>query len=270
MTKQQGKKKTPVVLAVAFLVLALAAFAAAFYYFDGMSAIDSLMGTDVTADDSANTSDRTSQDSTSTGPAFTANEDGLMLPEGVSEEFALRMWQEQVDSQTNIDRLFDEKIEKVVITDVDQDEDVAVLKMRADFLDGTSADGIIRMEKHGEYWFFTYVTGLRQSSTGGLADTVASGEDVPPPTPLPDIEDVDVDVLNTIIAQQVDSEDILDAYAEGDIEEISFGEVTEGPGTKTLSVVMKTGDGEVAGDIVALSREMDGEQFWFIAKFTES
>ena len=265
MTKQQqGKKKSPVILAVGFLALALIAFGAAFYYFDGMSVVDSFLGTDVVADNSVGATTGGSQDATSTAG------DGLRLPGGMSEDDALRMWQEQIDSQANIEKLPSGDIDKIVITGVEQDGDASTLSIRAHFADDTSAEGVIGMEKYGAYWFFEYVTGLRGGPTGGSADSVAIWDGAAPTSSLPSLEDVDIDVLNTIIAQQVSSADVLTAYADGDIEEIVIGEITEGPGTETLAAVMVAQEDEITGDVVVISREVEGKTYWFIAKFTKS
>ena len=253
MMKQKGKKNSPVILAVGFLALALIAFGAAFYYFDGMSVVDSLLGTDVIADNS------TSATGGSTTATSTA-EEGLRLPVGMSEEAALRMWQEQIDSQSNIERLLSGDIDKIIITGVELDGDSSILSIRADFADGTSADGVIGMKKYGKYWFFEYVTGLR-----GGTDLAPR-----PDGPLPEVEDVDVDVLNTIFVQQVRSADVLTAYATGDVEEILIGDITEGPGTQSLAVVMTGSESEIAGDVVVISSDVDGRPHWFIAKFTKS
>jgi|GEM_PF-2687960 len=272
MAKQQGNPKRSVALAAVFMVVAVGAFAAAFYYLDGMSVIDSLFnGEPVT---NANASDSTSGDSTSTqsaNPATSGADDTeLRLPPGMSEEFALRIWQEQIDSQVNIAKLIDGEIERLVIDSVEQDGDVATLAVSAEFTDGTSAPGELGMRLFGGNWYAAYITGLRGAQTGGSADSVSPGDSGPSDTDLPSLGDVDVPLLNEMLAQQASSAAVLEEYATGQVEAVRILDVVEGAGTYVLEIEMDETHETGRGKIVLISRVLDSGRHWFFAKFTKT
>jgi len=268
MTKQQDNPRRSVTLAVAFMVATIIAFAAAFYYLDGMSVVESLLGGEPPVD--ATASDSPAQPSSPASDATTDTVDGrLQLPAGMPEEFALRIWQEQIDSQANIAKLREGEVERLTITNTVQEGDTAVLDIEAEFTDGTSAPGELGMRRFGGVWYVAYVTGLRGESTGGAADSVArdseSGE-----TSLPPLEDVDVELLNTILAEQEKSAAVLEEYAAGVVRAVRIQDVVEGAGTVTLKIEMDETHEEGYGEIVLLTRVLDTGRHWFIAKFTKT
>jgi len=125
------------------------------------------------------------------------------------------------------------------------------------------------MRKIGGLWYFAYVSGMRDADTGGFADDTAVGEGEPPETELPDIEDVDVAVLNTILKQQQDSAEVLEEYATGRVMSIRVEEVVPGSNTATLKIEMDEDHETGVGEVVAISKEIDGDTLWFIARFTK-
>jgi hypothetical protein len=252
MVEQQSNPKRSVTLAAVFTLLAVVAFAAAFYLLDGMSLVEEyLAGPDVVADDE--------RDPGSETPGSPVDADTLRLPEGMTEEFALRMWQEQIDSQANIVRLAEGDVSYIEFAGVDREGDSAILGITAGFTDGTSAQGKLGMDLIGEKWYFQWVSGLR-----------GDGEAPPPDTPLPSVEDVDVAVLNTILEQQADSEATLREYAEGVVTKVRVEDVVRGPDTVTLHIEMEENhDHSGFGEVVLISKEIDGRKLWFVARFTK-
>lgn len=258
MSKQQDNPRPSVAVPVLIALIALAAFGYAFYAFDGVAIVSDLLG--LSAEGSA---------TERTPGAVTAEPSELQLPPGMAEEFALRLWQEQIDSQANIKRLVEGDITRIVIDDVAQGSDVATLSITAEFEDGTSAPGHMGMRKFGDVWYFEYVTGMRQGETGGLADDTSAGTGEPPTGALPELADVDIPLLNTILQQQASSAAVLEEYATGVVADVRIDEVVPGTGNTTLKLVMNEDHEQGYGEIVVVSKEIDGEPTWFIARFTK-
>jgi hypothetical protein len=262
MAEQQGNPRRAVALAIVLLVIAVAAFAAAFYMLDGYALVQEYLGGEIVQADDGPVPAQATESQTSP--------DELNLPEGMPDEFALRLWQEQVDSRENIDKLFAGEIDRFEVTDTLQDGEEATLLVEAFFTDGTTAPGTIGMRRFGDIWYFAFVSGMRQSATGGSADSVSKSEGEPPAAPLPSPADVDVALLNTMIAEQAKSSAVTARYAAGAIDEIVVVGTEPGPNTATVSVDMGS-DGETGpGDVIALLGESNGKDVWFIARFTDT
>ncbi len=255
MSSQQRSPRKSVIVALVFALLAITAFGAAFYLLDGMSLVrDLLDGEPVLVD----TTPTPPPQSTSTiEPA------ALELPEGVTEEFALRLWQEQIDSQVNIGRLAAGEITGLTITDVRVKGDVSTLDVQASLAEGPTVAGRIEMQRIGGRWYFASVAGLRAAGVGTDAEST--------PTPLPRLGDVDLDVLNTVLAEQVKSASVLEEYAIGTIAAVRIGSVVSGPGTATLPLaISEKGSPETTGELILISKKIDGDELWFVARFTRS
>lgn len=247
MTDQHDNPKQPNVrIAVLFTVLAVLLFAAAFYLLDGMQLVQDLLGQTDPPDAVVEPP----------GVEATPNE-GLVLPEGMPQEFALRLWQEQIDSQANTRRLVDGEVTSILITRVTQTGDEAVLDITATFTDGPSVQGSLEMKRYGGQWYFARLSGLRSDSAP------------PKETPLPSIEDVDVDLLRTIIEQQSLSAAVLEEYATGVVKEIVIDRIIDGPGTVTIKIEMNETHEEGYGELVLIEKSIGGEPHWFVARFTK-
>lgn len=259
MSEQQDNPGRRIVVPVLLVVVACAAFGYAVYAFDGVSLVMDLL-------------DRTTRsEAVERDPAVeTPQEAVLELPEGMTEEFALRLWQEQIDSQANIAKLATGDVGRLVINEVSRSGDEAILRITAEFTDGSSADGQLGMRRIGENWFFSYVSGMRAEDTGGMADDVSESEGGPPTTELPSLDDVDVPLLNTIIEQQVASAATLDEYASGAVFDVRIVDVVNGTGTTTLKLGMNEDHEQGTGEVVMISKPVDGEDTWFIARFTKT
>ncbi len=251
MSEQQDNPKRSVAVPVLIALLAVAAFGYAFYALDGVALVSDLLGL------------TTSSQATERDPGEVSTEPAqLQLPDGMSEEFALRIWQEQVDSQVNIKRLVEGEVERIVVNDVAQAGDEATLEITAEFSDGSSLPGRLGMREFGDVWYFSYVSGMR-------AESEDPTEAAPPATELPAIEDVDVALLNTILEQQAASSAVLGEYASGAITDVRIDQIVPGTGNTTLKIVMNE-DHEVGnGEVVVISKKIDGEDMWFIARFTK-
>lgn len=248
MTEQQGNPRQPNIrIAVLFAVLAILAFAAAFYLLDGMQLVDEIFGSSPEQDTPV---------AADPEPAVVP-EDTLMLPEGMPEDFALRIWQEQINSQANIERLVDGEVSRIVVSNVTQDGVDAVLDIEAEFREGPSVQGTLEMRRFGDNWYFARVTGLRPESEPATD------------TPLPSVDDVDTGLLNTMIEQQTRSASVLEEYATGVVRQVSIREIVDGSGTVTINIEMNESHEDGYGEIVLIEKTIDGTPHWFLARFTK-
>jgi hypothetical protein len=177
----------------------------------------------------------------------------------MTEEFALRLWQEQVDSQPMIERLVNGEIRSLTIRGVDQQGDDAILDVAVTFADGASSPGEIGLRRFGESWYVAYATAERDGTPA--ARTTA---------PLPALGDVDVQLLSAIIAEQQKSRSVLDEYVEGIVTRVDVVNVAEGPSTATIDVAMTETHEDATARLVAIRQEHDGEPRWFLARFAKT
>lgn len=250
MKQQPGTSRTSVALAGAFAVLALAAFGAAFYLLDGAGLILDAYETVVAAI------------SPKPVPAPQAppksQEATLVLPAGMPTEFALRVWQEQVDSQEMITKLRDGDVTALKIKGVDKSGDLARLNVVVTLRDGSNVPGVIGFRRFGDQYFVAYATTERD----GLADA--------PTGDLPAIEDVDLQLLSTIFDEQVKSQEIIAEYLDGRIRQVNVEAVKPGPNTATVEVGMDEDHEEGYADLVLIKSDAGGDERWFLAKFLKT
>lgn len=251
MEKQQGTSRLAVVLSTLLLVVALAAFGGAFYYFDGMTLVGDLVA-DLTAPGGSSAP-------VSAPTTATASSKELVLPDGMPKEFALRLWAEQVESQRVMKRLVAGDVKTLKIVSVERKGDEAFLNSRITFRDGTVAPGVIAMRRYGDTWYVAWASSSRE---GEEAESIAAE--------LPDPDTVDIALLNTIIAEQNKSSSITQEYVDGKVREITVGKVRPGPNTVTLAVEMDEDHENGYADIVVIKKQVAGEDAWFLARFNKT
>jgi hypothetical protein len=170
------------------------------------------------------------------------------------EDFALRLWQEQVDSQAMIGRLVNGDITTMAITKVDTGSNVSTLTVLVGLQEGGNVDGRIVMRKFGDAWYVSTVTAEERGSSSASS-------------PLPTVEDVDVALLNTMISEQRRSRKITAEYAEGKVASIRIKKGVLGPNTVRIPVIMKEDHETSSADLVAIKQQLNGRDLWFIARF---
>lgn len=244
MVKEPGAANRSVVVAGLVLAIACAGFAAAFYFFDGAALVEGLLAGDAPQ----------SQAPAAAVEAESADAE-LSLPDGMSEEFALRVWQEQVDSQRTITQLVEGDVKALTIEKASVDGDSATLRVAVEMQDGSSLPGEIGMSRFGETWYVAYVSARRD---GGKPDGA---------TDLPSADEVDVALLNTIMEQTQKNAEVTSRLANGEISKAEVESVKPGPNTATIRLKMVASDGETGADLIAITQEVGGEQLWFLARF---
>lgn len=251
MAQQPSTPRGTVAFAAAFMLVALVAFAAAFYIFDGAGiVVDAIAGMGL------GTPSQVKDEIAA--PAGPATPDNLKLPPGVTQEFALRLWQEQVDSQDMIRRLKDGEVAKMTFTKVERSGDEAILHTTVTFRDGTTAPGVIGMRKMGGTFFVAYAS-------------AGSDEVVRPPTgPLPALDDVDIPLLNTMLAEQVKSADISQEYVDGKVAAVTVGAVKPGLNTVTISLEMSEDHEEGYANLIAINSDAADDDLWLLARFAKT
>lgn len=264
MVQQPGTSRRSVAFAAVFLVFAFAAFSAAFYLFDGAGYLAPVFDQAIGLMAFKNPSQPSSPAKVSTEP------DKLQLPAGMTEEFALRLWQEQIDSQPMIERLINGEVASLKIEKVEKRGDEARLRCLVKMSDGTTTPGVIGFRRLGDNWYVAYASRERQRATGGGADGGGAGDGAPPSGPLPDLDDVDVELLSTMVREQIKSQSVIDEYLAGIVKEVFIEEVVPGPQTVTMTIEMDETHGDGYARLIAIKSDEADAREWFLARFIKT
>lgn len=255
MSQQPGTPRRSVALAAAALIVSVAAFAAAFYVYDGMGVVNSLLsGSLFSASAPEQPVKRPSTPATST-----IDPDGLALPSGVGQDFALGLWRDQADTQATITDLIEGRIDSMRIVDVERKGDESVLNAVVRYSDGATAAGIIVMQRLGGVWYLAY-------TEASLADSPS----IRPTGELPKIGDIDTALLGTMLAEQYKSRQVTEDYALGNVKNVTVKGVTRGPDTATIELEMVEKQGVAQAQVVAIRSEVKGKPVWLLARFTKT
>lgn len=260
------------VLACLLVILLLAAFGFAFLELDGVGYVSGALSRVMSL---------VFPVTPASGPSGSAPKDtgaaqGLILPPGLDETFAKRMYVEQLESETNITKLVAGEVSGFTISAVTTVTGGVEVPIRAWFRDKTSGPGRIGLARKGDGWFFVYLAGRRPSPTGGQADTVAEGNTEglfnlsSDDTPLSK-RTVDKDVLNTVLDQQVKNQALFAAIVVGTYDRATVDRVRRGMGTATIDMTL-TGPKTVAmkGRMLCISKSIDGIDTWFVTSLSKS
>lgn len=251
MSEQPSTPRRSVALAAAALIISVAAFAAAFYLYDGMALVESMLAGELFSPKPAVKPVVNTPEPASTEPTLT-------LPPGVTEDFALGMWRDQVGTQETILDLIEGDIESLRIVSVEQKGDESVLNAVVRYEDGASAAGIIVMQRYGGSWYVAF-------TEASLADPGP----IRPTGPLPDIADVDVPLLNTMLAEQYKSRDVTGDFADGKVRQVDVTRITKGPDTATIELQLVEDQGTFPAKVIAIRSDVRGRSIWLLAKFTK-
>lgn len=246
MVDQQSTSKRTVGFAGLAVILAIATFSVAFYLFDGVGLVTGLIG-----------GGSDSPGVTASKPT-TAVAEAPSLPDAVPEEFALRLWQEQIDSQPFILKMANGEVTSLKISGVESDSDIATLTVTARLNDKTSVPGVIGLRKFEDQWYVAFASSSRD------------GRIIRPSGDLPNIADVDIALLSTIFEQQDQSQEVIAEYLSGNVTEVLLQDVQRGPNTVTIPVEMIENHGEGYANIVLIKSETTEPPLWFLARFTKT
>lgn len=272
-----GKAKTrngKTLVAGLLVIVLFAAFAAAFYLLGGVELVSSALGGLFASNTPATSAPGGSNAAVpATSSAEASGTGALKLPVGVDEPFAKRMYVEQLESEENIAKLVTGKVDSISFGASSTVAGGTEIRLVAQFKDKTSGKGTLGLAQRAGSWFFVFLRGERGANTNGEADTVSpdTKEDFASnQTPLNNTP-VDVDVLNTILEQQMKSQDAFKGIVDGTYAKLKVDKVTQGPGTATLEVTL-TGPKNAAmkGRILCISKDIDGKTTWFVTSFMKA
>jgi len=266
-----SRSRGRVLLPVLLFLLAIAVFGAALYFVGGVDYVNTLF--------SSVTGGSPSKPSTPAAavvptPTPTPVATGLVLPPGVSEELAQRMYVEQIESQANLEKMADGEIVSFEITSVETKNERSAVFVRARFADGSAAPGVIQFVRIEGIWYFMSITGLRPSNVGGSAETIQRGS----------VEDgersnaeviaesgvtvFDEAVMTTVLEQQRANQSIIVAMIDGSLTDLKLGAPGKGAGTTTVpSTLTGPKSAPVAGEAVLIHKSVDAEDLTFLTMF---
>ncbi len=171
---------------------------------------------------------------------------GVQVPAEARE----RMYWEQVDSQEQITKLVTGKITSFSFTPQSATATEARLRVSTHGDDPISGTAVLR--SYDGAWFFSSITRDGNTSRG------AAGRRG------------DTSVTNTIVNQQATSQDVIGAFVDGGYRSVKVNNVSMGSGTATLDVEFGGGTkARTAGQIVAISKDINGVKHWFLTSFRE-
>lgn len=251
MSEQPSTSRWPVVVATLFLLLSAGTFAVSFYALDGAQYLTPLLER---ALDAAGFTDP----EVPTVPARPeVPADRVVMPEGMPEAFALRVWQEQMESQPMIERLVNGEVRALTIDSVDVKGDEARLQCTVRMTAGASAPGVIGLKRFGQDWYVASATsaahiGKRQARK------------------VPSADEVDVQLLNTVLKQTASSQQVINEYLDGIVSEVRVVRVRPGLRTATLDLEMVESHGNGYARLIAIRTDVEGEPRWVLARFTKT
>jgi Domain of unknown function (DUF4878) len=260
---ERKRKSSKVTLAVLVFVLALVIFGAAFYYAGGMELVQPLLGGGLVSPSGTGTP------AASTPASASVNS----LPAGVDTNMIKRMYVEQIESASNIERLAAGQFKSITIDKVvmrgDSDADVAIT---AELKDGTKAGGVIQVVKRGGNWYFFSITGL--GNTGGLSASINTAQSMETSEALASeaseagVKTFDEDVMATMASQQAANQEIVAGFVDGSVTKLVFGSPQAGAGTVSLPITA-SGPKSAAyeGSALLVTKTVDGVQRTFLTTF---
>jgi len=261
--------------ALLFLIVAIGLAAVAFYYVGGMGYLNSLRGSLKTP-----ASNAAAGVVASTTPTPDVVTDRLVLPPGVTEDLAKRMYVEQIQSQTNLRKMAEGQITTLTVTSVELHRDKvhevigAAVFVRAFFDDRTSAPGVIQLVVRKSKWYFMSFTGLRAPTILGSAETVQHGtvemgeQENKAVIAASGVHVFDYAVINTFLQQQVENQTIVTAIVDGSVKKLDLGEPEDGAGTTSVPSTMTAGGVQKeTGYALLIHKEVDFEDLTFLTTF---
>lgn len=175
----------------------------------------------------------------------------LVLPKGFTEEMALRTYQEHLDSQTTIEGLIDGEIRRFDVLKREIDRDEARLRVSTLYHDGSHLNGWLRARLVEGTWYFRDIT-----ADGHIAEYYE-------PT-----EDYDVEVLNTLLAEQAPNQDLIKGLVTGVYTRVYVGEPEDGFQTTTLPLILAGPDkARATGNMICIHKIVGRDSLVFVARF---
>jgi hypothetical protein len=263
--KKAGSKS---VNAALVLVLAIAAFAAAFWYVGGVDYVAGLFGGGPKVPGPATPSKpvpgkpatpATPVPEPAVEPTSSVGQvdAGGVQAGGGTSGYALdpaakrRMFYEQVASRETITELVEGKFASFALGTPSGTGASRSIPVTATYKAGGSFSGTLLLKRYGGAWYFAAIA----RSGNSLSVTPSS-------------PGVDMAVVNTIVAQQTTNQGLISGIVAGDYDTLAPGTPYGGAGTKTIPIDL-TGSPSRTGRIVCVRKVVGPKTYWFITSFKD-
>jgi hypothetical protein len=249
----KSKRSPGVVVWLLVLLLAVGAFAAAFWYAGGTNALGQLGGL-VSSFMASPMGDSGSQKPPAAAPAAATPSTTAATPR-LPAEAQQRMFAEQVASRAALTELVGGQIASFELGQPVVTGDSATVPLTAVMTDGTNVSAALAFKKYQGTWYFFSLT-----RAGGAAnrDTKSPGG-------------FDAAVVAAITEQQAQAgtqELLTDGLLKGGYRTIKVDGVTMGPRTATVDVTLSGGtEPDSKGRLVCISKTDGSTTYWFVARF---
>jgi len=163
------------------------------------------------------------------------------------------MYREQLQSQTQIGRLADNKIRSIAIGTAVTAGNRSQIPLTVTYRAGGSVSGTMQLASQEGLWYFLSITAAGGRDMGPRPRTVDSG------------------VVNTIATQQGTAANqrlIREGLLQGGFRTARVDGVSKGAGSATVNVTLLGGTlDRQAARFVLISKEDSGRKYWFITRF---
>lgn len=178
----------------------------------------------------------------------------LQLPPGMPSKVAYDMYAEQLDAQESIAGLVDGDIAAFAVSKRIVNGSNAELQLDVRYRNGLVRKATMRLVKANNVWFVRTIT--RGSGTTEIVPSVANP---------------DIGVINTILAEQIQSSSVGTKFVNGTYTNVVLGRPRAGYRSTELPVTFSGGKRvkKKAGTVTCISKTAAGTPAWFITGFTE-
>jgi ABC-type amino acid transport substrate-binding protein len=267
-------------LAALVLVVAIAAFAAAFWYVGGLDYVSGVVGVDLAAMLGLGSSGAPgglpgSVPATSTPSTSATGTASAGKPTDVPDALAKRMYIEQIESAPQIERLASGKTTAFTIDKVETKSPTETwIAITVDFTTEPKVmKGVMALSKAGANWYFLWIQDLTGAAktAEGLLTTPKLTEPTEPTAEEYDeagITTVDQAIIDAVLTSQAANQALVAGLVDGTYTSIALTAPVTGPGTLTIPVTA-TGPKAAAtqGSVTLITKRIDGKDRTFVASF---
>lgn len=181
------------------------------------------------------------------GTAAKKPKDKVRVPERALKQ----MFYEQIASQDTIGDLIENRFSRFDYSDVRVKGDVATMRVVAHLRrGGSSVRGIMKLRRYDGAWFFETIV-----------DTDTHDQE------LWDEPRYDPSVIRAVVEAQAQRQDAIREVLQG--VHVSFVVDRVVLGSRTARIIGRQVGDEPVTEFLVISKEIDGEKYWFIARFQQ-
>jgi hypothetical protein len=256
-----AKRPVPIVVWLVILLIAGGALAAAVMWSGGVSETLKLIGLGSLVGSSSQPPSSTPGNKPAGAPvsgvatgSVTATVGAAATGPALPAPARAAMYRQQLQSQTNIGKLVNNKIASLTMGTPTESASRATVPVRVKFRNGSTESGVMTLKKYNDLWYFFSLTAAGEGSV-----------DYPGA--------FDSSVVKVITAQQSTEGNqtmITDGILGGGYKTARVTSVSKGSGTATVKVSLDGGSEPASqGEFVCISKADGPSTYWFIARFAE-